>query len=117
MPSIESLKKRYSFTQVYNHRRSVANRLLVLYIKESSYNESRFGISISRKVGGAVVRNRIKRLIREQIRLHIKDIAIGFDMVIVVRTAATLPKDVAFKKIGQALLDLLDRQNVLIRHC
>ena len=87
---------------------------MVLYICKNECSESRFGVSVSRKIGGAVVRNRIKRLIREQIRLHENEIAPGFDLVIVVRAAAVLPRDVAFEKIGQALLDLLDRQKILI---
>ena len=107
---MESLKKDHAFKQVYNHRRSVANRLLVLYIRKNNLPINRLGISISRKVGKAVVRNRIKRLIKEQIRLQEKELPNGYDMVIVVRmSTAALLKETAFKQIGESLKNLLKR--------
>ena len=91
----------------------MANRLLVLYIKENGLPINRLGISVSRKVGKAVIRNRIKRLIKEQIRLHEGEICQGYDLVIVVRAAAAaLPKDTAFKQIGESLLNLVDRHKI-----
>jgi len=110
---MESLKKTRDFKQVYNHRRSKANRLLVLYVKKGGLSASRLGVSISRKVGTAVVRNRIKRLIKEHIRLREEELVPGFDMVVVVRRA--IPKDINFEQIGQSLLNLLDRQKVLMQ--
>ncbi|MCL2399628.1 MAG: ribonuclease P protein component [Defluviitaleaceae bacterium] len=110
---MESIKKTCRFKKVYNHRRSVANRLLVLYIKKNGMENNFLGISISRKVGKAVVRNRIKRLIKEQIRLQEEALVRGYDLVIVVRAAAgDLQKDEDYKQIGRALLNLLDRQSL-----
>ena len=110
---MESLKKNQEFKKVYNHRRSMANRLLVLYIKKNDQGINRFGVSISRKVGKAVTRNRIKRLIKEQIRLQEKELSVGYDMVIVVRkVAAELPKEVAFNEIGLALFGLFAKQKI-----
>ena len=108
---MESLKKNSDFRRVYNHRRSEANRLLVLYIRENDCGKSRLGISVSRKVGKAVVRNRIKRVIKEQSRQLEAEIASGFDLVVVVRRQAVLPNGTA--GIRQALTDLLGRQKVL----
>ena len=110
---MEPIRKSRDFKQVYNRRRSMANRLLVLYIRENGLPESRLGISISRKVGCAVLRNRLKRIIKEHVRLRQAEIAFGYDLVIVVRKAAVLPKDKAFKQIGQALFNLLDRQGLM----
>ena len=91
----------------------MANRLLVLYIRENGLPVNRLGISISRKVGKAVLRNRIKRLVKEQMRLHDGEILQGYDLVIVVRTAAAaLPKSTAFRQIGGSLLSLVDRHKI-----
>ena len=89
----------------------MANRLLVLYIKENGLNFNRIGISISRKVGKAVIRNRIKRIIKEQLRLQDKNLAKGYDMVVVVRASSgTLERGEDYKQIGRALSNLLDKQ-------
>ena len=120
---MRSLKKNQDFKKVYNHRRSVANRLLVLYVKKNDFTTNRIGISISKKVGQAVTRNRIKRIIKEHIRLNeakVKGIRNdikekGHDIVIVVRVAAAdLPKEKTFEKIGRALFDLLEKQKVKV---
>lgn len=63
------LKKREDFKKVYTYGRSVSNRELVLYMMDQPKAEPyRFGISVSKKVGNAVIRNRVKRLIKEAIR-------------------------------------------------
>jgi len=105
---MESLKKSQLFKQVYNHRRSVANRLLVLYIYENDIGFNRLGVSVSKKVGGAVVRNRVKRLIKENLRT--KEILAGHDMVVVVRPAAA---EADFYEIGKSLSNLLDRHKIV----
>jgi len=105
---MESLKKSQLFKQVYNHRRSVANRLLVLYICQNDIGFNRLGVSVSKKVGGAVVRNRIKRLIKENLRLI--SVSTGYDLVVVVRPTAA---EANFHQIGKSLLNLLDRHKVV----
>ena len=108
---MESIKKSREFKQVYNHRRSVANRLLVLYIRENGGKTSRLGISVSKKVGKAVERNRLKRRIKENIRKREEEIAKGYDLVVVVRIAAA---GAEYNRIGQALMELITKQKILI---
>ncbi|MCM2676453.1 ribonuclease P protein component [Alkalicoccobacillus plakortidis] len=61
----QRIKKNEEFSAVFNHGRSVANRQFVLYVlKKEGQEQFRLGLSVSKKVGNAVVRNRIKRLIR-----------------------------------------------------
>ena len=106
---MESIKKNRDFKKVYGKKQSVANRYLVLYIRRNGMSVNRLGISISRKVGCAVVRNRIRRLIKEQMRLNEKAITEGYDLVIVVRPAAT---EADFHQIGFSLAGLLDKQKL-----
>jgi len=88
----------------------MANRLLVLYVRENNLGLNRLGISISKKVGGAVTRNRIKRLIKEQIRALQKNLALGYDLVFIARAPAA---DASFADIGKSLSNLLARQKIL----
>ena len=69
MEFTESLKKNYQFRFVYNRGKSIANRLLVMYVVRNGTDGNRFGISVSKKVGNSVVRSRITRLLRESYRL------------------------------------------------
>ncbi len=80
------LSRSADFERVYRQGRSVSNRFLVLYaFPQGVESESRVGISVSRKIGGAVVRNRVKRLLREAFRALDDRVRAGHDFVIVAR--------------------------------
>ena len=88
MKNIVSLKNSREFSQVYNHRKSLANKYLVMYILPQDRMYSRIGISVSKKVGNSVIRHRITRLIRESYRLNKDNLIQGYDIVVVARPAA-----------------------------
>ena len=104
MEQFVSLKKNDDFGLVYRQGRSYGNKLLVMYVLERGQDqESRIGISVSKKVGNSVVRHRIKRLIRESFRTHSKEWKAGYDIVVIARQEA---KDKDYKKIESALMHL-----------
>jgi ribonuclease P protein component len=83
------LSRSAEFERVYRHGRSVANRQLVLYtFPNASTEKPRLGLSVSRKVGGAVQRNKVKRLLREAFAQAEGALVPGQDVVVVARPAA-----------------------------
>jgi len=84
------LKKNAEFRAVYKRGKSFSNNLLVLYVYMNKKNVNRLGVSVSKKVGKSVVRNRIKRLIKESFRLNSNYIKVGsgYDLVFIARKSS-----------------------------
>ena len=83
------LSRSAEFERVYRQGRSTANRHLILYtFPNATSDRPRLGLSVSRKVGGAVERNRVKRLLREAFALHEQGLRAGHDVVVVARPSA-----------------------------
>jgi ribonuclease P protein component len=80
------LKTPPQFKAVYDAKRSVSDGVLVVYAAANGLSHPRVGLSVSRKVGNAVVRNRWKRLLREAFRLHQHAIPAGLDFILIPRT-------------------------------
>jgi ribonuclease P protein component len=84
------LSRSRDFDAVYRHGRSVSTRYLVLYAFPRGYedeigSEARLGLAVSRKVGGAVDRNRVKRRLRDAFERVSSELPAGHDYVLVVR--------------------------------
>jgi ribonuclease P protein component len=111
-PGRGRLSRSAEFERVYRHGRSTANRYLVLYtFPNPATGTSRVGLSVSRKVGGAVERNKIKRLLREAFATA--GLPEGQDVVVVARPPVSeLAQREGLAGVEAALEELLVRSGL-----
>ena len=81
----EHLRRPADFRRTYDRRRSAADSWLIVYACENGLPHLRLGLSVSRKVGKAHVRNRLRRLYREAFRLTRHEMPTGLDLVLIPR--------------------------------
>ena len=109
------LKKRKDFKRIYLRGKSYSNRELVVYIfKNPTVDDYRIGISVSKKIGNAVIRNKIKRLIKEVLHNKLKQIKIkrNVDIIIIARKPTINMKYTDFER---SIVDLLKKSDLLIK--
>jgi ribonuclease P protein component len=110
-PGRARLSRSADFDRVFRHGRSYANKELVLYVfpRGEQAGAARLGLSVSRKVGGAVERNRVKRLLREAFALECDRLPEGTDAVVVARhEARPLVERDGLAGIRRSLAELID---------
>nr|MBC7244899.1 ribonuclease P protein component [Chloroflexota bacterium] len=100
------LVHREQFQRVRHQGQSWSHPLLVLLAAKNDLPHSRFGFLVSKRMGRAVVRNRIKRLMREAMRIRVGEIALGWDIVLIARMPIV---EADFWRIGEALDSLLQQ--------
>ncbi len=104
-----SLKLNHIFRRLYSTA-GQANGFLVLYARPNRTGGNRVGITVSKKLGKAVVRNRVRRRLREVYRLNEQRFAPGWDIVVVARSRC-IGSD--FQKLTSAYLSLAEKAGIL----
>ncbi|MCX7843334.1 MAG: ribonuclease P protein component [Clostridia bacterium] len=102
------LKKNHEFQRAYKKGKFFVGKFIVLYILANNSDVNRLGITVSRKYGKAVRRNRIKRLIRESYRLFEGLLKRGYDVVFVARSTEMAPGFLEIRKEMKFLFKKLD---------
>ncbi|MCH5265912.1 MAG: ribonuclease P protein component [Lachnospiraceae bacterium] len=106
----EKLGKNIEFQKVYREGKSKANKYLVMYVVKGESGPSRYGFSVSKKVGNSVVRHRITRLLRESVRKNDAQVTEGNRIVIIARNSV---KDKNFRDVDGAVIHLLKLHGLL----
>lgn len=111
MKKTVAIRQNHEFRSLYYKGGSKASGLLVVYFKKNRYGQSRLGITVSKKVGNAVTRNRVRRLIKENYRLMEPEIRDGYDVIIVARARMA---EADFHAAGASLRMLLGKCGLLV---
>ena len=104
-----ALKLNHIFRRLY-HTGATANGYLVLYARPNRLNTNRIGITVSKKLGHAVVRNRVRRRLREIYRIHEEQFTPGWDIVVVARSSCV---GADFGALTKAYLELAKKAGLL----
>lgn len=108
-----TLKENYEFRRVYNKGKSGVSPFLVVYARPNRSGKNRLGVTVSTKLGKAVVRNRARRRLRELFRLSQGQMKQGYDVVLVARSRAVTAShhelSRAYRKLCEKL-ELMEKQ-------
>ena len=104
-----ALKLNHIFRRLYGTT-AYANGFLVLYARKNHSGQNRVGLTVGKKLGHAVVRNRVRRRLREVYRLHEAEFLPGWDIVVVARSRCIRA---SFPQLTQAYLSLAQKAGIL----
>ena len=110
MEFTSTIKQNYEFRRLYSKGKSCANAYLVVYCRKNRAGRSRIGYTVSNKVGHAVVRNRVRRRLREIYRLNREKMPAGYDIIIVARVRAA---EAPYRKLERHYLRCLGELGLL----
>ncbi|MCR5089782.1 MAG: ribonuclease P protein component [Oscillospiraceae bacterium] len=82
------IKLNSDFRRVYARGKSAVSPTVVVYCRRNRLDHNRFGFTVSKKLGKAVVRNRVRRRFREIVRLNGEELQTGYDLILVARGRA-----------------------------
>ena len=110
MKFTETLKQNREFHRLYSKGKSAVTPYLVVYARHAKREQNRIGFTVSTKLGHAVVRNRVRRRLREAYRLHEAEFAPGTELVIVARTRAAAA---SYAELEHSLLSAAGKLGIL----
>ena len=110
MNRVCTLKKNSDFRRLYSKGKSAVNPYMVVYCRKNGRDSNRVGYTVSVKLGHAVVRNRVRRRLREIYRLNSPALKTGWDIVIVARGRCV---DARYAKMDEAFLALCGKLSLL----
>lgn len=112
MKRATTLKENYEFRRVYNKGKSGVSPLLVVYARANRGARNRLGVTVGAKLGHAVVRNRVRRRLREIYRLSQPQMKQGYDIVLVARSRAV---NASYRELERAYQRICEKLELLER--
>ena len=110
MINFQKLRKNYQFKRVYNEGKYYVEKYVVAYIIKNNDGLNRVGFSVSKKIGKSVVRNKVKRRLKEIYRLLHNELKLGYDIVF---TARVRSNEATYLDLKENMIKTLRRSRVL----
>ena len=98
------------FKKVYSGGKNYWNKYLIIYVRKNNLNYTRIGYSISKKVGNSVVRNKIRRRMKEIYRLKLNKIKEGYDIIIIPKRNAV---NISYLELESAMLHIFKLGDII----
>ena len=105
-----SIKLNHEFKRLYKKGKSTASQHVVIYSGKNNSRANRLGITVSKKIGSAVHRNKVRRRLKEIYRLNEAKLNTGYDIVIVARVSSRFIK---YSELETSVLMLFKKLGVL----
>ena len=107
---INRLKKRYQFNYVYKSGEHFSGEHMVLYVVSSKTKNIKVGLAVTKKIGKAVVRNRVRRQLREIIKKQVPALKQNNNIIVVARENIT---EASFEKLSNEFSRLIKKANLI----
>lgn len=112
LSKVNRLKKRYQFNYIYKNGTHFTSSALVLYVATSRTKSIKVGFAVTKKLGKAVVRNTIKRRLREIVRNQLPNLKQNYNIIIVARENVA---NFSFEALSKQFLDLAIKADIVLK--
>jgi len=112
LPKRNIIRNKFEFNRVYNKGRSYVNHMMIIHVINSDSSKGKVGFAVGKKIGNAVVRNHIKRLMREAYRNSQHDIIQNVSMILIARKPLIEAKSYSVQK---AFMNLCKKAKIIKR--
>ena len=106
---VNRLKKRYQFNYVYKSGEHFSSEHLVLYVSSSKTKSIKVGFAVTKKIGHAVVRNKIRRRLREIVQKQLPSLKQNYNIIVVAKDNVS---EAGFEKLTQEIVKLLKKASL-----
>jgi len=110
MDKLYRLRSNEDFKRIYKSGKSYWNRNLVIYVKSNGLEHIRVGFTVTKKIGNSVVRNKIRRRMKEIFRKNFDNIKEGYDIILVPKKNVV---DISYQELESAMIHIFKLANVL----
>ena len=104
------LRSNIEFKKIYKDGKNYWNRNFILYVRRNKLKETRVGFTISKKIGNAVTRNKIRRRMKEAYRLNFNSINSGYDLIFIPKKHIV---DISYDDIEDSMIHIMKIAGVL----